>query len=340
MAARPRTRLALWILLQACGGPAPQAESECEDSIDNDGDGPADCRDPDCQGNPACVERSCADAADDEFDGVTDCADPDCAAADACQESARCFDGVDNDLDGAADCADADCAARERCGENNCVDAEDNDGDGDADCADPDCAAWQACVAEWSCTDGRDNDEDGLVDCEDDACANDAACIEARCDDGLDEDGDGDVDCFDADCWGSGCQTVAWAVAGAVRYTDHDLQHDSGSMDTYLGQVWTIDDVRGFIIPFPGATACAYEVDIAHIAHSRRVTASSTQTPSVCRSGFRVSEACPYAVRSMHLPGFADIGRTQAPASGDPVYVFGTWTRTMHASTATLLPAR
>ena len=49
----------------------------------------------------------------------------------------------------------------------------------------------------------------------------DDASIEARCDDGLDEDGDGDG--FNADCWGSGCQTAARAVAGAVHYTDHNL---------------------------------------------------------------------------------------------------------------------
>jgi hypothetical protein len=60
-------------------------EGWCEDGADNDGDGAADCSDPDCFGAPGCeVELDCTDALDNDGDGLADCLDEDCVAQPAC----------------------------------------------------------------------------------------------------------------------------------------------------------------------------------------------------------------------------------------------------------------
>jgi hypothetical protein len=63
--------------------PAPRepAEGDCEDAIDNDGDGLIDCADTDCAGNAACKgQEVCGDCIDNDGDGLTDYEDPDCCA--------------------------------------------------------------------------------------------------------------------------------------------------------------------------------------------------------------------------------------------------------------------
>ncbi|MGE4632887.1 MAG: hypothetical protein AAEJ47_07610, partial [Planctomycetota bacterium] len=59
--------------------------------------------------------EDCATPGDEDGDGLADCADPDCAAEPQCQEAGNCADGIDNDQDGDTDCADADCAADAAC---------------------------------------------------------------------------------------------------------------------------------------------------------------------------------------------------------------------------------
>jgi len=71
--------------------------------------------------NLECVEKTCDNNIDDDLNGLADCKDPSCQGVDLCPEF-ECFDGKDNDGDGAKDCADKDCAALPEC--------LDSDGDG------------------------------------------------------------------------------------------------------------------------------------------------------------------------------------------------------------------
>ncbi|MBU0649240.1 hypothetical protein KJ969_04055, partial [Patescibacteria group bacterium] len=74
----------------------------CNDGLDNDCDGNADCWDPDC-GFEGLTERSCNDGKDNDCDGDIDGADKiDCGEED-------CHNGVDDDGDGSIDCWDPDC---------------------------------------------------------------------------------------------------------------------------------------------------------------------------------------------------------------------------------------
>jgi hypothetical protein len=78
-----------------CAGGAV-IETACDDGLDEDGDGAADCRDPDCRFHPYCRERTCDDGIDEDGDGRTDCADPDCAQDRACN---ACVDALPIDCD-------------------------------------------------------------------------------------------------------------------------------------------------------------------------------------------------------------------------------------------------
>lgn len=57
----------------------------------------------------------CDNGVDDDEDGAADCDDTDCADAANCNPEGDCADGVDNDGDGDVDCADSDCAANPAC---------------------------------------------------------------------------------------------------------------------------------------------------------------------------------------------------------------------------------
>jgi hypothetical protein len=72
-----------------------QTEVNCTDTLDNDGDGPIDCADTDCNAQSCgagclcsggvATETDCADNTDNDGDGQTDCADTaDCPAGTAC----------------------------------------------------------------------------------------------------------------------------------------------------------------------------------------------------------------------------------------------------------------
>ena len=151
----------------------PCNEASCSDGLDNDTDGRVDCLDPDC---PPCVEI-CGDGKDNDFNGWFDCADP------ACPCSEDCTNGVDDDGNMLVDCDDPVC---QPCHEGNCADGIDNDSDGFADCQDPDCGPCQEL-----CHDGKDNDYDGLVDAADPDCS---CAPDGECCDGVDNDGDGWID--------------------------------------------------------------------------------------------------------------------------------------------------
>ena len=180
-----------------------ESGARCADGLDNDGDLDVDCSDFDCWGEPACTETICDDGLDNDSDLSADCEDYDCRTFPACDESMHCDDGLDNDADFDTDCADYDCSAFPACDEStHCADGLDNDADSDVDCADYDCRTFATCDESTQCADNVDNDHDDDVDCADADCSTAAGCAtpEANCDDGLDDDRDGAIDCTDTDC--------------------------------------------------------------------------------------------------------------------------------------------
>ena len=126
------------------------AVSECQDGLDNDGDGLVDFpADPGCssptdgdEGDP-----ECSDGVDNDGDGDFDWpADRECDGPDDDTEGGlpACMDGVDNDGDGATDWpADSDCTNamdRTEVTLRRCMNGQDDDGDGLFDYpADPGC---------------------------------------------------------------------------------------------------------------------------------------------------------------------------------------------------------
>jgi hypothetical protein len=131
-----------------------------------------------CIDQPGVIERNCNDGIDNDGDGRTDCLDPfkdvDCDAYGAGQAgcfnerdstdngstTANCTDGVDNDGDGLTDApADPDCCHGQLgidlgCPppETHCADMVDNDLDGLTDCKDPDCISDRSEAIEIPCS--------------------------------------------------------------------------------------------------------------------------------------------------------------------------------------------
>ncbi|HEY4057003.1 MAG TPA: DUF4215 domain-containing protein [Kofleriaceae bacterium] len=112
------------------------ADEDCDLPGDEDGDGLADCADPDCADAPCTDTNLCNGSS-----GVCECANT---------TEQRCGDGTDDDCDGKIDCADSECATDPACMA---------------------CAATPGCEPkEMTCNDGLDNDGDGLIDCRDPDC--------------------------------------------------------------------------------------------------------------------------------------------------------------------------
>jgi hypothetical protein len=131
---------------------------------DNDGDGfaidggncgPVDCDDNNADINPDAAEV-CDDIVDNDCDGNADCDDNECSNALVCQpvtEPEICDDGIDNDGDNKVDCADKkDCRKDAACTGGSggpaeiCDNGIDDDGDNKVDCADKkDCRKDPAC---------------------------------------------------------------------------------------------------------------------------------------------------------------------------------------------------
>ncbi len=123
---------------------------QCNDEVDNDGDGATDAEDPQCV--LACVrlERevpACDNERDDDGDGLVDLRDPGCAGRDDDDEAnPACSNGVDDDADGRTDWWEDPGCAGPRDGEETdeeavpaCGNGADDDGDGAADLDDADC---------------------------------------------------------------------------------------------------------------------------------------------------------------------------------------------------------
>ncbi len=230
--------------------------NDCEDGIDNDGDGVADLDDPGC--DPSDPEDywelggECDDRLDNDGDGLVDVDDPDCdSLADPSEgEISACSDEWDNDGDGWIDhveddpatagydeslfgdpgCESADDTSEDNTDLGECADGVDNDGDGDIDGHDDECAdtlgqGWAQFSEFPQCSDGADNDGDGLTDYPDDPeCESAEDNLEAPvgCEDGLDNDGDGWIDDADPDCYyflnisEAGTPVAAWTCGDGV----------------------------------------------------------------------------------------------------------------------------
>lgn len=74
------------------------------------------------------LDETCDDGLDDDLDGLADCADPDCEGASdgggvSCEPGGEesCDDEADNDGNGAVDCEDDACASSPECGTGGCA---------------------------------------------------------------------------------------------------------------------------------------------------------------------------------------------------------------------------
>jgi hypothetical protein len=101
-----------------CGKEGPPGAENCDDNVDNDGDGLFDEDDPDCQAPPPGTEGpfgdpTCDDDLDNDEDGAFDEDDTDCQAPPPGTEGPfgdpTCDDDLDNDEDGLTDADDPDC---------------------------------------------------------------------------------------------------------------------------------------------------------------------------------------------------------------------------------------
>ena len=171
---------------------------KCNNGVDDNGDGRADCDDPQCSQARVCQPEICDDKIDNNDDDLVDCDDPQCSQARVCQPEI-CNDGVDNNDNALVDCKDPQCTTSIYCQPEICNDKIDNNGNGLVDCDEPQCAASLYCQPE-DCFNGIDDNADGLVDCDDPLCDQQIQCQPEICDDGIDNNGDGLVDCKDPQC--------------------------------------------------------------------------------------------------------------------------------------------
>ncbi len=85
----------------------PPFETNCNDGIDNDGDGVIDCADGDCYNSNVCTMEICDNGIDDDGDGWIDCSDTECFNLSFCVEI--CDNGIDDNGDGLIDGDDPQC---------------------------------------------------------------------------------------------------------------------------------------------------------------------------------------------------------------------------------------
>jgi hypothetical protein len=216
----------------------PSTEVDCADGRDDDGDGPADCEDPDCAADRACAPcreegfepNGSPDAATrlpgaGEWPGlvIADREDQDWYALALCAGAWLTIDARFAHAAGDIDLTLLTAAGEPLASANSANDNERLEllatrGGTHylvVSARDGRCTPYALAVAidetgcaarEVDCGDGVDDDGDGATDCADPDCAGDPACgprpPEADCDDGADDDGDGATDCADPDCAG------------------------------------------------------------------------------------------------------------------------------------------
>lgn len=219
------------IMLEPGHGPD---EEICTDGYDNDGDGLADCDDPDC----GCIDADgdghfrkpegddCNDSRADIHPGATevcdDLIDQNCDGRDLeCECDDADGDGYCSEDDGGDDCDDSRASVHPGANEI-CDNGRDDDCDGDVDSEDSECECVDA-DGDGHCAIGSGDGDDCLDTdasvhpgatevCEDgidqDCDTRDLECGHEDCDDHADNDGDTLIDCVDPDCNGDpACET-------------------------------------------------------------------------------------------------------------------------------------
>ncbi len=84
-----------------------EGAEDCDNGVDDDGDGYRDCADHDCVDDSACGARElCDNGVDDDDDGRVDCDDVDCGGHETCGGYEHCYNDIDDDEDGQIDCED------------------------------------------------------------------------------------------------------------------------------------------------------------------------------------------------------------------------------------------
>ncbi|MCA9526625.1 MAG: hypothetical protein KC549_10060 [Myxococcales bacterium] len=177
--------------LEATGGDYTACRAEidaclgveiCDNGVDDEPDGYADCDDMDCRAAPGCEpggSMSCAQLNEclgqcpgDDQRCLTSCFRESTPAAVAAFEAAiACIEANGGAYEPCMDLVEACLFAREVCD-----DGLDNNGDGLVDCEDPGCWQAPACFVPEVCDNGVDDDGNGATDCDDAACAGDPAC--------------------------------------------------------------------------------------------------------------------------------------------------------------------
>jgi cysteine-rich repeat protein len=157
----------LCTVVGACDAPTREHDTEdCQNSVDDDGNGAIDCADSACATQPACTPENCGNNLDDDGDGRFDCADSDCAVLPACGGS-NCGNGV---IDPGEDCDGSNLGGR------TCV----TQGFAGGALACSSCRIdMRSCtnIQPENCQNGADDDHDGTKDCEDSDCASAAVCL-------------------------------------------------------------------------------------------------------------------------------------------------------------------
>jgi hypothetical protein len=191
-----------------CGGacvPDETTEATCDDGVDNDCDGQADCSDSDCSADPACVVDPCGDGVCDPLD------DEDCfSCPDDCPSGEPVQPGCGNGIcepgrgEDCLTCA-ADCAGKQNGKPANRYCCGAGGGESPVDCNDPRCTTGGNqcsdflpggfCCGDSFC-DGGDECTLCGVDCSDqsicdaptcdlgqpgDSCTDDGDCCSAKC---------------------------------------------------------------------------------------------------------------------------------------------------------------
>ncbi|MEM4260290.1 MAG: hypothetical protein QXG00_03565, partial [Candidatus Woesearchaeota archaeon] len=185
-------------------------ELECNDEIDNDGDGLTDMNDPQCRNIDDNSETyECNNRKDDNNNSYYDYSPPTIRNKDysGCisvfddfeLDTNECNDGIDNDGDGRIDAiGDPGCFNEIDPSELfECNDRIDNDGDGLTDYPnDRMCTSNEDHSELFDCVDGIDNDGDGMTDYPFDTECNNFFDFseEPECNDGIDNDEDGFID--------------------------------------------------------------------------------------------------------------------------------------------------
>jgi cysteine-rich repeat protein len=185
-----------------CGDSIRAGVESCDDGNSSSGDG--------CSATCTVEEPGaevCDDEVDNDRDGLADCDDTDCASV--CPVAENCTDGIDSDLDGQTDCDDTDCANDPACVPEplveDCSAPGDEDGNGAADCDDATCTCDCGdgrLNGDEQCDDGADND-----DMRPNACR--STCVNAFCGDDVVDTGE---QCDGSSPAGSVCEDCALRV--------------------------------------------------------------------------------------------------------------------------------